>query len=160
MKQACNYNFDLDLPIAQETERQVAKYLVEKGGMKFLNDNNDNRYDIKMQLANGKPITIEIKEDFTCARTGNVGVEFSCRGKPSGIEVSQADLYLYKVHTSSGRQELYIIKTEKLKQMIEDRKFFRVVNGGDVGSNSMCYLFKLFVIKENFSFLGDVTDYS
>jgi hypothetical protein len=160
MKQSCNYNFDLDLPIAQETERQIAKYLVEKGKMKFLNDNNDNRYDIKMELANGKPFTIEIKEDFTCARTGNVGVEFSCRGKPSGIEVSQADFYMYKVHVTKNIQRLYSIKTEKLKKMIEEEKYFRIVNGGDPGSNSMCYLFKLDTIIENFDYLGDLSNYS
>jgi hypothetical protein len=30
------------------------------------------------------------------------------------------------------------------------------VNGGDVGSNSMNYLFRLMVIKENFMYLGKV----
>lgn len=149
-----NYNFDLDLPIAQRTEKQVAQYLEERAKLKYLGDCDTNAYDLKMQMENGEVITIEVKEDFSCERTGNVGVEFSCRGKPSGIEVSKADLYIYKVHEPDGNKRLYVIKTSKLKQMIEEEKYFRIVNGGDVGSNSMNYLFKLDVIKKNFGFLG------
>jgi len=151
-----NYNFDLDLPVATKTEKQVADFLVENAKFEFLGDNDDNKYDLRMKAPNGKVITIEVKEDFSCQRTGNVGVEFSCRGKPSGIEVSQADLYLYKVHEPSGDKRLYVIETAKLKQMIKDELYFRIVNGGDVGSNSMNYLFRLMVIKENFMYLGKV----
>lgn len=149
-----NYDFDKDLPIAQKTERDVAEFLCEKAQMQFLGDNDDNKYDLLMQTREGRKITIEVKEDFSCQRTGNVGVEYECRGKPSGIEVSQADLYLYKVHEPDGKSRLYVIKTSLLKQMIKEEKYFRIVCGGDPGSNSMNYLFRLNVIKENFSYLG------
>jgi hypothetical protein len=49
---------------------------------------------------------------------------------------------------------VYVIPTNNLRKMIEDKNYFRIVNGGDVGSNSMNYLFKLDVIKQNFKFLG------
>ncbi len=49
---------------------------------------------------------------------------------------------------------VYIIKTELLKQMIADKLYHRIVVGGDVGSNSKNYLFKLQVVVENFKFLG------
>lgn len=154
MSYSPNYDFNKDLPIAQKTERDVASFLVEKAEMQFLGDNDDNKYDLLMQTREGRKITIEVKEDFSCQRTGNVGVEFECRGKPSGIETSQADLYLYKVHEPDGKQRLYVIKTSLLKKMIREEKYFRIVSGGDPGSNSMNYLFKLGVIKENFSKLG------
>jgi hypothetical protein len=151
-----NYNFDVDLPIAEKTEKQVCEFLEQHGKLKFLGDCKTNAYDLKMQTDKGNIITIEVKEDFTCQRTGNVGVEFECRGKPSGIEVSKADLYLYKVHEPDGNKRLYVIKTSKLKEMIRDEKYFRIVSGGDPGSNSMNYLFKLHVIQEHFSKLGRV----
>jgi hypothetical protein len=149
-----NYDFDQDLAVAQKTESKIAQFLVDNAELKFVSDNNDNKYDLLMENRKGQKITIEVKEDFTCQRTGNVGVEYECRGKPSGIEVSQALLYLYKVHEPDGTQRLYVIKTDLLKKMIRDEKYFHIVCGGDPGSNSMNYLFKLDVIKAHFSYLG------
>ena len=149
-----NYDFRKDFPIARKTEAQIARHLCEKQNMKFLGECNNSDYDIKMLTPNGKEITIEIKEDFSCARTGNVGVEYECRGRASGIEVSKADFYIYKVHQPDGKKGVYVIQTPKLKQMIADELYFRTVVGGDPGSNSKNYLFKLDVIKNNFKFLG------
>ena len=151
-----NYDFDLDLPIARKTEKQVAQFLVDNAGMTFLGECDTNAYDLEMQLSNGRVITIEVKEDFSCQRTGNVGLEYECRGKPSGISVSKADAYLYKIHQPDGKKGLYVIGTKELKQMVERQEYFRIVNGGDPGSNSMNYLFKLGVIKENFKLIGYV----
>ncbi len=149
-----NYDFNKDFPIAEKTEAQVAQFLVDEVGMEFIEGCNDNRYDLLMKAPNGKNITIEVKEDFTCKKTGNVGVEYQCRGKDSGIRVSQADFYLYKVHRPDGKIQLMMQKTEDLKDMIRDRKFHRKVIGGDVGSNSKNYLFKLGVFQEDFMNLG------
>jgi hypothetical protein len=38
--------------------------------------------------------------------------------------------------------------------MIEDELYHRIVVGGDPGSNSKNYLFKLKVIMDNFKYLG------
>ena len=149
-----NYDFRKDFPIARKTEAQIAQYLSEKQKMKFLGECNNSDYDIRMETPSGKTITIEIKEDFSCARTGNVGVEYECRGRASGIEVSKADFYIYKVHQPDGKKGVYVIQTPQLKRMIEDKEYFRTVVGGDPGSFSKNYLFKLDVIKSNFKFLG------
>lgn len=149
-----HYDFDKDFPIARKTEKQIAKFLVEKLSMEFVDECNNADYDIRMKMSDGKIFTIEIKEDFSCKRTGNVGVEFSSWGRDSGIAISKADLYMYKVHQPNGKIGLYAINTKKLKKMIADEKYFRIVTGGDVGSNSMNYLFKLAVIQENFKLVG------
>ena len=149
-----NYDFRKDFPIARKTEAQIAQYLSEKQKMKFLGECNNSDYDIRMETPSGKNITIEIKEDFSCARTGNVGVEYECRGRASGIEVSKADFYIYKVHQPDGKKGVYVIQTPQLKKMIENQEYFRTVVGGDPGSFSKNYLFKLDVIKNNFKFLG------
>ena len=38
--------------------------------------------------------------------------------------------------------------------MIKEKKYFRIVNGGDEGSNSMNYLFKYSVFKKNSKILA------
>ena len=160
-----NYDFNVDLPIAKKTEKQIAKFLVEKQGMSFIGTSDTlpnvkrSDFDIRMKFnANDKVVDIEIKEDFTCERTGNVGVESESWGRPSGISISKAHFYLYKIHMPNGKIGAYIIPTSKLKTMIAERKYFREVVGGDPGSDSRNYLFKLDVIKENFKFLGFLPD--
>lgn len=134
-----NYNYNTDKPIADKTEKEVADILRATYNAVILDFGHTNAYDIRARV-NGKIFTFEVKEDFTCERTGNVGIEFECRGKPSGISVSKADFYIYKVHTSNG-VKVFIFKTAQLKNMIANELYFRVVNGGDIGSGSMNYLF-------------------
>lgn len=136
-----NYDFKKDLPIAITTEIEVAKILCNAGA-KIIEFNDDNKYDLKIRWKN-RETTIEIKEDFTCERTNNVGVEFECRGKPSGISITVAEFYLYKIHQYGGQIHFYIMKTEDLKKIIKNGVYHSIVNGGDAGSNSMNYLFYL-----------------
>jgi hypothetical protein len=153
---ACNYNFRLDLPIAQKTEKQIAKFLLNKFvGLVYVGDCDNADYDLKFDLK-GNVFTVEVKEDFTCYKTENIGVEYSCRGKDSGIRNTKATYYLYKIHEPNGVISLYWIKTKALKKMIADGQYHRTVNGGDEGSNTKCYLFFLSTVKELFNHLGDV----
>ena len=138
-KDMTNYDYSTDKPIADITEKEVADILRATYNAVILEYGHTNAYDIKARV-NGKIFTFEVKEDFTCERTGNVGLEFECRGKPSGINVSKADFYIYKVHTNNGIK-VFIFKTIQLKNMIANNMYHRVVNGGDKGSNSMNYLF-------------------
>jgi hypothetical protein len=156
-----NYDFAKDLPIAKKSEKQIAEFLVEKQNMTYLGSSDTlpnvkkSDFDIKMKFnASGTEVTIEIKEDFTCERTGNVGVEFESWGRVSGIEISKADFYLYKIHQPDGKIGAYIIATKKLKQMIADKVYHRIVVGGDPGSFSKNYLFYLKDVLSNFKFLG------
>ena len=159
-----NYDFNKDLPIAKKTEMQIANFLVENQDMTLIGTSdtlkNVNRsdFDVRMKFNKSQKIVdIEIKEDFSCARTGNIGVECESWGRPSGIAVSKAYFYLYKVHTSDGKKSVYIIQTSKLKEMIANELYHRVVVGGDPGSYSKNYLFRLDVVKNNFKFLGHVS---
>jgi len=136
-----NYNFKKDILVAHRTEKEIALYLENRYGAKIISFENTNKYDIKAEIRN-RTITFEVKEDFICKTTGNVGVEFKCRGKDSGISVSLADYYIYKLHTSSYGIQYVLHKTDVLKDMINNRLYSRIVNGGDKGSNSMNYLFK------------------
>lgn len=143
-----NYDFKLDLPIAQKTEHEVSELFLKHYGHKTLGMCYTKYYDILLETKKGKAFTVEVKEDFTCERTGNVGLEFECRGRPSGISVTEASHYVYKIHTLKGIM-FFIIKTDDLKDMIAKHEYRRIVSGGDKGSNSMNYLFDLKVFTSH-----------
>lgn len=176
--------------------------LMTKKGFTFIKDNNDNKYDLEFQK-DGKNIFVEVKQDFSCFKTGNIGVEYSCRGKLSGILVSEANYYIYKIHQNhlftkkviniepENPKEISIILIDKnklkscIEQILEQTKteseylreflhspkknfyirkiknevtneFYdvsvRLINGGDIGSNSLNVLFDRYSFIENFTF--------
>jgi hypothetical protein len=146
-----NYNFGVDLKVAGVTEKQVGQYLAENCGATSITYNHDNRYDLKMFMGD-RFWTVEIKEDFMCAKTGNVAVEFESRGKPSGINSSQADMYIYVIHTAQGIKYL-ALHTKTLKRIITHGDYFRSVTGGDEGSETKSYLFKYSEFSKNGKFI-------
>ena len=143
-----HYSFEQDLYQAAKTEKQVAQWLAD-AGHEVIKLNNDYRYDIKVKLKTGNIVLIEVKEDFMCKNTGNVAVEFQCRGKPSGIERSEADYFIYKVHTPD-EAELLSISKRKLMNLIETKQYHSIKVGGDSGSQTKMYLFSIATVKENF----------
>jgi hypothetical protein len=142
-----NYNFRKDLPIAKATEREVAGLLALRYDFTIVHFEDTSRYDFLLKIRE-REIKVEVKEDFTCEKTGNVGLEYACRGKPSGIAVSEADFYIYKLHTKDFGIQYILHPVHLLKRMIAEKQYFRIVNGGDKGSNSMNYLFKYKIFVE------------
>jgi len=135
-----NYNFNDDLPAAIETEKEVAQIMAKIYDAEILKFEHSNKYDILARIK-GKEYTFEVKEDFMSWKTGNVALEFECRGKLSGFNTTEADYYIYKIHGKNGIH-FYLFKIENILKMVSDKAWFRVVNGGDKDSNSMNYLFK------------------
>lgn len=133
------YNFQLDKIESDKAEHEVADILTQNG-FSVLEFGCDRRYDLST-MKNDKQYFFEVKEDSTCERTGNIGLEFSCRGKDSGIRTSQSDFYVYKVHTPYHAVMYILLKTSTLKKMIADHVYHRIIIGGDKDSNSKCYLF-------------------
>lgn len=144
-----NYDFKKDHPIAIETEQEISKLLEDFYGWRTLEFCNTNAYDLKVKTKIGIELTIEVKEDFSCYKTGNVGIEFESWGRASGIAVSKAQFYLYKVHTPfEGRISYRWIGTDRLKNMIADERIPREIKDkcGDKGSNSKNYLFRYYAV--------------
>ena len=135
-----NYKFHKDLAVAKKTEQNIADILTERG-YEVVGFNDDKRYDLEI-LNEGKRVLAEVKEDFKCRETGNVALEYECRGKPSGIMATKAAVFIYKIWMSESDYELHIIPVRKLKQQISEREYVRKVVGGDWGSNTKMYLFR------------------
>lgn len=135
-----NLNFKTDLILGNDGERTLINFLESKG-CTYVNSNNDNKYDLKM-ITRGRETTYEIKTDVKCAPvcdTGNIFIEFESRTKPSGISVTQADWF---VTYFKYLKEIWFIKTQDLKELIENNKFQIFYDAGDIGSATHGYLIK------------------
>ena len=120
--------------------------------------NNDNRFDIDLQygqvreqeladiLQNEK---IEVKtERDKWKETGNICIEFQCRGKASGIAVTQAKWWVHVLADGDDTYCMLMFPTDKLKEIarkaVVDGK---VVYGGDDNLSKMV----LIPLKEIFN---------
>lgn len=140
-----HYDFDTDLQKSKTTEREVAELFKSHYGndIRKVSYCDDNRFDIALDMGDDV-VTLEVKEDFKCMVTGNVCVEFECRGKPSGIAVTQADYLVYKIHESPVKFNYYMCSIDAISKRIASGNYYRVFeSGGDPGSNTKGYLFKL-----------------
>ena len=113
--------------------------------------NNNNKFDIDLQygqvreeelsdiLQNQK---IEVKtERDKWKETGNICIEFSCRGKPSGIAVTEAKWWVHVLADGDDTSCMLMFPTEKLKEIA--RKYYangKIVNGGDDNLSKMVLL--------------------
>jgi len=152
-----NYNFKEDLIEGEEGEKVIIRDL-ENIGLVHVRNNKDNKYDILMEKPYTGPknctvlpwIKYEIKTDVYCHPlfdTGNMFIEFECRGKPSGIEVTEAKWFVtYFKHFN----EAWYIKVSDLKELIETNELPTVKNGGDAGSSTKGYLIPRNKFKEYF----------
>ena len=102
-------------------------------------------YDFKL-IKDDKTTIYEVKADRRAYNTRNISIEFECNGKPSGIQTTTSDMYAYFVCKPMEAYDLYLIPTSELRQMIVDRKYKRLVHGGD-GYKSHMYLIGLEVLE-------------
>ena len=97
--------------------------------------NSDFKYDLKVGQAGERKLGnilknkyIEVKTDTKAHITGNVFIEYSSRGRMSGICSTRAEYYCFVLSDDL----LILIKVEKLKKLCE--KYFKTdrnIRGGD-----------------------------
>jgi hypothetical protein len=94
----------------------------------------------------GEKTYVEVKSDRLAGKTGNLCIEYEYKGKPSGINATTADYWMYfilktvdgDVHSKVNRIEAYKIPSDDLRDIV---KGCRSVSGGDGGYSKM-YLVK------------------
>lgn len=133
-----NYNFRKDLIIGESGEMVVVNDL-KPYGINLKHKNNDSKYDMLMEK-DGVESTYEVKTDVYCSPnfdTGNMFIEFECRGKNSGIMVTEAKWFVtYYKHLN----EIWYIKTDEMLNLINNNSFRTTQFSGDAGSNTKGYL--------------------
>lgn len=151
------YNFEVDLFHAQHNEVLVehltVQHLMDKKKIDCISHhrNNDSQYDIWLEYDEDR-VTIECKEDFMCYNTNNIAIELECRGKVSGINVTKADYWAITAHynqlVKEHRVAVYMVKTDKLRELVQDVNRGRVTVGGDEGSNTKMFVSPRHYIEE------------
>lgn len=131
------YNFENDLKSAYLIEREFGALLEARKDVRSVSYNDNYMYDLEIKMSDSSIIRLEVKYDMAYARTGNIAVEYQCRGKASGIANSMAQFWVFKL--TDG---YWMIGASRLKQLIATKKFSRAVVGGDAGSNTKMFLFE------------------
>ena len=96
--------------------------------------NNDFRYDLKRGQDAEKWLggllegdTMEVKRDYIAHKTNRVFVEYECNGKPSGITITEADMWAFITDICT-----VIIPTDRLKDLTDEAvSKKRYAKGGD-----------------------------
>lgn len=114
-----NPNFDIDLSWGQVYEEKIKQLLESKG-------------------------KIEVKtERDIWATTGNIAIEYECRGKKSGISVTKADWWFHVLTLDDimvGMVSFPVPRLKMLMRAMYDQGIAKKVNGGDDNASKMLLL--------------------
>lgn len=168
-KMASKLNFGPDLTLGKIGEKMSRQYFEQIGGLFIRESEEENdelkKFDFEM-LINELLYKIENKMDtwvipdryievpetglkyFAMGQdNGNLFVEFSSRGKDSGINATESDLWVNFFHHLN---EIWIIRVSKLRKLIRDNDFEIFYNAGDENSRTHGYLIKRELFREHF----------
>ena len=127
--------FGNDLKDGQMGEVTLVQYFKKWHGAKLITYNNDILFDFVLDM-DGKEVSFEVKSDrfeyFKGYKTGNIFVEVTHKGKPSGVMATSAD---YMAFFFPDDEECFIIQTEVLKEHLiyKQQLFSRRAFSGDEG---------------------------
>lgn len=112
-----------------------------------MKTNNDSRFDIDLrygQNIENKLIaalegTIEVKaERDLWLKTGNIAIEYECRGKPSGIAVTESDYWAQALVVENEPQVYILWPIDSIKRIAREYvRMGKVVMGGDDNTAKM-----------------------
>ena len=154
-----NNNFEDDLEDGQMGERAVRHFVETQWLKKFITYGNTAAFDIMFQNNKQNPILFQVKtdmfeKDWDKGGTGNMAIEYKCRGKDSGIKTTMADWFAYYFPNLS-ENHLWIIEMNALKKLIKENKFKTVAAGEPdekTGKKvSRCYLIPRFDFRGYFT---------
>ncbi len=84
-------------------------------------------------LADDAQIEVKTERD-KWAETGNIFIEFECRGKPSGIAVTTATYWAHILYKEGMNCGVLVLRTEKLKENLKKMYKYNTIKevyGGD-----------------------------
>ena len=154
-----NNNFEKDLEDGQLGEKAVRHFVETVWHKKFVCFGETAAFDIMFQNNRQNPVFFEVKtdlfeKDWDKGGTGNMAIEYKCRGKPSGIRTTKSDWFAYYFPNLSSNQ-LVVNDMKALKKVIKDNKFKSVGAGETYYDNdekvAKCYLIPRFDFRGYFS---------
>ena len=112
--------FQESLTSGQKSENLVLDIIKKKYPKAFLKEGYHKEYDIMIPEINK---TVEVKKDFKSQYTGNVVIEVEMNNRPSGLETSTADWWVFHLNDI----ELVWIKLKRLKELVKSEDYNLVI---------------------------------
>jgi len=154
-KRETNFKDDLS-KYGKPGEGVVADFFRSRGYV-VSEPNDDSQYDF-IAKNDYKEFKVEVKNDQKCitptlswlptSDTGNIFIEYTSWNREAGIRTTKADIYAYMFGNLKPK-ELWLIRVEDLKRLIETNNFKTTKESGDEGSNTEGYLIS------RYDFIGD-----
>ena len=112
--------------------------------------NNDNKFDIDLKVGQGYEDSlaeiltmekVEVKTEIDkWKETGNIAIEIRCRGKLSGLSVTEASYWAHILSYRGYIKSVILIPVDDLKRIVNElyeKKEARMVMGGDDNRSQM-----------------------
>lgn len=118
--------FNDSLSSGKQSENIVLKMVQNKYPKAYIKEGYHKEYDIMIPEINK---TIEVKKDFKSQYTGNVVIEMEMNNRPSGLQTTTADWWVFHLDET----EIVWITLERLKEMVkfEGYKLVEFIGEGD-----------------------------
>ncbi len=118
--------FKESLSSGKQSENIVLKMVQNKYPKAYIKEGYHKEYDIMIPEINK---TIEVKKDFKSQYTGNVVIEMEMNNRPSGLQTTTADWWVFHLNET----EIVWITLERLKEMVEleGYKLVEFIGDGD-----------------------------
>ena len=115
--------FMKDLKIGQLYEKIAIEHIIKyyKDKYQLIETNDDSRYDFI--LSNNK--TYEVKALLKVYMYQNIFIEYMAFKKPSGIQLTCANFYVFVLIDKGQVKQIIIISTSKLKRLISENKYIK-----------------------------------
>lgn len=118
--------FNDSLSSGKQSENIILKMVQNKYPKAYIKEGYHKEYDIMIPEINK---TIEVKKDFKSQYTGNVVIEMEMNNRPSGLQTTTADWWVFHLDET----EIVWITLERLKEMVEfeDYNLVEFIGEGD-----------------------------
>ena len=155
-----HYDYDKDFLVGKQAEEEVKALLhaKHKGVIDTSVEPNmcdRSKFDFAVRTRKFMDVRIEVKYDIRSWETGNVLVESGSYDRPTGIDVTTADYWVYKL-----RDGFWVIPPGRLRAMVK-AEWGEPRGGGDGGCNLKSRIFSLLTFcGECYFRLDDIPDKS
>jgi len=133
-------SFQYCLIQGKKYEKETLKY-VQYDTFEF-SEGYCKEWDLEITKDDVKTI-FEVKSERYAGHSGNICVEYSYNGKPSGVRTTIANMWVHYAIMKDGSHICYFIPIEDLKKLIAEKKYIKnILSGGD-GKKSSFYIFRM-----------------
>jgi hypothetical protein len=115
--------FKKDLSIGQKYEVIAQDRIIEyyENKLKVIETCDNYKYDFRLS----NDFTYEVKFERSSLKTNNIFLEYIAFQKPSGIDMTQADYYIFVLPVNETDNQFVLIDVDTLKQLIIDKQYTR-----------------------------------